>query len=451
MTVTRFAPAPTGRLHLGNLRTAVLNWLAARKGGGKFLLRIDDTDRERSREEHVQAIRDDLAWLGIPPDGEARQSERFERYEAEFARLQAAGRLYPAYETPEELELSRRVRLGRGLPPVYDRAALRLTDAERAHSEAKGRRPHWRFRLDGDRSIAWNDGVRGPQHFDPHQLGDPVIRRADGSWLYLFPSVVDDIDFQVTDVVRGEDHVSNSAVQTQMWEALGAAPPRLAHTALLVGADGKLSKREGSAGVDALRADGIEPLAVLALLARLGTSLPVEPVASPDALIERFDLSTFGRAPAHLDPHELETLSARTLHMLPYEAVRARLPAAIGPEAWPVVRSALHRIEDAADWVSVLGDEVVPTPPAPDDCDYLAAAADIADDVPWDGDPWHALTAELKARTGRKGRALFLPLRIALTGRAEGPEMAALLPLIPKPVAIARLRDAGAPSPPAPR
>lgn len=440
MTVTtRFAPAPTGRLHLGNLRTAVLNWLAARKGGGRFLLRIDDTDRERSREEHVQAIRDDLAWLGIPPDGEARQSERFERYEAEFERLRAAGRVYPAYETPEELELSRKVRLGRGLPPVYDRAALALTDADRARVEAEGRHPHWRFRLDHERPIAWDDRVRGAQHFDPHQLGDPVIRRADGSWLYLFPSVVDDVDLGVTDVVRGEDHVTNSAIQIQMWDALGAPPPRLAHTALLVGADGKLSKREGSAGVDALRAEGIEPLAVLALLARLGTSLPVEPVASPDALIERFDLGSFGRAPAHLDPHELETLSARTLHLLPYEAVQARLPAAIGPGAWRVIRSALHRVEDAADWVDVLDGERALPAAAVEDHDYLAEAAAVAKDTPWEGDPWHALTAELKTRTGRKGRALFLPLRLALTGRTEGPEMAALLPLIPKPLAVRRL------------
>ncbi|HMC92740.1 MAG TPA: glutamate--tRNA ligase, partial [Allosphingosinicella sp.] len=256
--VTRFAPAPTGRLHVGNIRTAVHNWLWARKNGGRFILRLDDTDRERSREEHVAGIREDLAWLGLDPDEEHRQSARFDRYEAALERLKAAGRVYPAYETAQELELKRKVQLGRGKPPVYDRAALGLTDAERASLEAEGRRPHWRFRLDADAPIAWDDLVRGPQHFDPALLSDPVVRREDGSWLYMLPSAVDDIDLGVTHVVRGEDHVANTALQVQMFEALGAAPPRFAHEALLVGSEGKLSKRLGSLGADAMREQGIE-------------------------------------------------------------------------------------------------------------------------------------------------------------------------------------------------
>src|SRR3712207_1259132 len=255
--VTRFAPSPTGRLHVGNIRTALHNWLWARKHGGRFLLRLDDTDHERSSEEYAEAIRSDLAWLGLVPDEEHRQSSRFDRYEAALERLAAAGRAYPAYETAQELDLKRKVQLGRGKPPVYDRAALALGEEDRARLEAEGRRPHWRFKLDHQRPIEWDDLIRGHQHIDPALMSDPVIRREDGSWLYMLPSVVDDIDMGVTHVVRGEDHVTNTGLQIQMFEALGARPPDFAHEALLVGSEGKLSKRLGSLGVDAMREEGI--------------------------------------------------------------------------------------------------------------------------------------------------------------------------------------------------
>ncbi|CAA9495791.1 MAG: Glutamyl-tRNA(Gln) synthetase [uncultured Sphingomonadaceae bacterium] len=273
--VTRFAPSPTGRLHIGNIRAAFHNWLWARANGGRMWLRIDDTDAARSKEEFVESIRADLRWLGLTLDGEARQSARSALYEEAFERLRAAGRIYPAYETAAELDIKRKVLLGRGLPPIYDRAALRLSDAERAALEAEGRRPHWRFRLDEDSPIEWDDLIRGSQRFDPRQLSDPVVRREDGSWLYLFPSVVDDVEMGVTHVVRGEDHVSNTAAQVQMFDVLGAEPPRFAHAALLVGDEGKLSKRLGSFGADELREARIEPVAVAALLARLGTAKPV--------------------------------------------------------------------------------------------------------------------------------------------------------------------------------
>src|SRR5690606_16463147 len=281
---TRFAPSPTGLLHVGNIRTALHNWLLARKAGGRFLLRIDDTDAERSEERFVEAIRADLGWLGLEPDGEERQSVRLERYEAAFARLVKEGRAYRCYESAQELELKRKVLLGRGLPPIYDRAALEMSEADHAAMAAQGVAPHWRFKLDRDAAIEWDEGMRGPQHFDPAQLSDPVIRRADGSWLYMLPSAVDDIEMGVSDVLRGEDHVSNTAVQLQMFTALGAAPPRFAHEALLVGREGKLSKRLGSLSAGALREAGIEPEALVALLARLGTSLPVEPIADRAAL-----------------------------------------------------------------------------------------------------------------------------------------------------------------------
>ncbi|HEY0411845.1 MAG TPA: glutamate--tRNA ligase [Allosphingosinicella sp.] len=437
--VTRFAPAPTGRLHVGNIRTALHNWLWARKHGGRFILRLDDTDRERSSEACVQGIREDLAWLGLVPDEEHRQSRRFDRYEAALERLREAGRVYPAYETAQELELKRKVQLGRGKPPVYDRAALQLSDADRAKLEAEGRRPHWRFRLDHGAPIAWDDLVRGPQHFDPALLSDPVVRREDGSWLYMLPSTVDDIELGITHVVRGEDHVANTALQVQMFEALGAAPPAFAHEALLVGSEGKLSKRLGSLGVEAMQDAGIEPLALLAKLARIGTSLPVEPMMEAAALIEGFDFATFGRAPARFDMAELAGLNARIVHNLPFEAVAGRLPAGMGPEDWAAIRPNLASVAAAADWWAILHGHVE-AEAAAEDAGFLAAAADAAAALDWSADPWAQLVARLKAESGRSGKALFHPLRRALTGRDSGPEMAALLPLIGREETIARLR-----------
>ena len=439
--VTRFAPSPTGRLHVGNIRTALHNKLWARKQGGVFVLRLDDTDRERSTEDHAQAIRDDLRWLGLVPEREFRQSDRFALYEAALDRLRAEGRVYPAYESAQELELKRKILLGRGKPPVYDRAALDLSEAARAALEAEGRRPHWRFKLDSGTPIEWEDLVRGPQHFDPALLSDPVIRREDGSWLYMLPSVVDDIDMGISHVVRGEDHVTNTALQLQMFEALGAAPPRFAHEALLVGSEGKLSKRLGSLGVAAMGEAGIEPIALLAKLARIGTSVAVEPVTSLAPLVETFDFATFGRAPARFDMEELAALNARILHQLDHAGVADRLPEGMSAEAWAAIRPNLKRIDEAADWWEIIQGPVDHRA-AEADRAFVAAAAAAAEELDWSGEPWSALTAALKQSTGRSGKSLFLPLRQALTGRDSGPEMAALLPLIGKEQSIARLRAA---------
>ncbi len=444
MTVTtRFAPSPTGRLHVGNIRTALHNWLWARKHGGRFILRLDDTDAERSTEENAEAIRRDLAWLGFAPDEEHRQSQRFQRYEAALETLRAMGRAYPAYETAQELDLKRKVQLGRGKPPVYDRSALGLTDADKAKLEAEGRRPHWRFKLDHAAPIEWNDLVRGPQHIDPSLLSDPVIRREDGSWLYMLPSAVDDIDMGVTHVVRGEDHVTNTALQIQMFEALGAAPSAFAHEALLVGSEGKLSKRLGSLGVEAMREAGIEPMALIAKLARIGTSQPVEAFASPEPLIESFDFATFGRAPARFDMDELEGLNARIVHQLPFEAVADRLPDGMSEDAWAAIRPNLHKVAEAADWWHIVEGPVTHKA-AEADRAFLAAAAEVAAAIDWSDAPWKALTAALKERTGRSGKSLFLPLRQALTGRDSGPEMAPLLALIGQDQSLARLKAAAA-------
>jgi glutamyl-tRNA synthetase len=436
--VTRFAPSPTGGLHVGNIRAALHNWLWARKEGGRFLLRIDDTDKERSEERFVDAIRADLAWLGLTADTEERQSARFDRYEARLAALVAAGRIYPAYETQLELELKRKVQLGRGLPPVYDRAALALSDGERAKREADGLRPHWRFKLDHDAPIAWTDLIRGPQHFDPKTMSDPVIRRADGSWLYMLPSAIDDVELGITHVVRGEDHVSNTALQLQMFAAMGADAPAFAHEALLVGSEGKLSKRLGSLGVDHFRGSGIEAQAVRALLARIGTSLPVEPIAAIAPLIETFDFAHFSRAPARFDEAELTQLNARIVHQLEFDAVQERLPAGMSEAEWEAVRPNLSTVAEAADWWRVIEGPIEGERDAAD-TEYLASAARLASAIDWAGDPWHALTSALKAETGRSGKALFLPLRRALTGLDHGPDMKALLPLIGRERAIARL------------
>jgi glutamyl-tRNA synthetase len=432
MTVTtRFAPSPTGNLHVGNVRAALHNWLWARKLGGRFVLRIDDTDVERSREEYVTAIKADLGWLGLDWDDEARQSARFDLYETRFEALKAAGRVYACYETPEELDLRRKVLLGRGLPPVY----------ERPHADTPapgGRAPHWRFRLDHDAPIEWDDLVRGHQKFDPKLLSDPVIRRADGSWLYMLPSAIDDVDLGITHVVRGEDHVTNTATQLQMFAALGSPAPAFAHEALLTGAEGKLSKRLGSLGVAAFKEEGIEPIALLALLARLGTSDPVEPVTDTAPLVAGIDFHRFGRAPARFDEAELAQLNARIIHQTSYETVADRLPAGMGPVGWEAIRPNLTRIDEAAAWWAVVEGSVVAISAAEDRA-YLAEAAKAAAAIDWSSDPWHALTGALKDATGRKGKTLFLPLRLALTGREHGPDMAALLPLIGRERALERL------------
>jgi glutamyl-tRNA synthetase len=433
--VTRFAPSPTGRLHVGNIRTALHNFLFARKNGGKFILRIDDTDRERSTAEFDHAIRDDLEWLGLTPDRIVRQSERFGLYEREFERLREAGCVYACYETAEELDLRRKVLLGRGLPPVYERKPADTPAPE-------GRAPHWRFRLDHDAPIVWNDLIRGEQRFDPKLLSDPVVRREDGSWLYLLPSVIDDVDLGITHIVRGEDHVSNSATQIQMFDALGAKPPKFAHEALLVAAEGKLSKRLGSYGAEHVREEGVEPMALLSVLARIGTSQPVEPIASLGQLAESFDFSTFGRAPAHFDPHEVELVNARLLHTLDFSAVADRLPEGATEEDWRLLRPNLERLADFAGWFAVLHGEIEPPELSHDERLLVKDAAAIAEQLDWSAEPWRTLTERLKQSTGKKGRELFHPLRFALTGRESGPEMAGLIQQMGKDRAVERLSAA---------
>jgi glutamyl-tRNA synthetase len=435
----RFAPSPTGRLHAGNIRTALFNYVFARKMGGEFLLRLDDTDRERSTEEFAEGIREDLAWLGLEWTKEVRQSERFALYDAAVAKLKASGRLYPAYETPEELELKRKRQLARGKPPVYDRAALKLSAEEKAKLEAEGRKPHWRFKLEL-RDVVWDDLVRGRQHVDAVSLSDPVLVRADGTYLYTLPSVVDDIDLAITHVVRGEDHVTNTAPQIQLFEALGAKPPAFGHHNLLVGADGQaLSKRDRSLAIEGLREEGIEALAVASYSATLGTSDSVAPHASLDELVPGFDFAKLSRAPARFDPAELRLLNARLLHMLPLSTVAERLKAmgvTGGENFWEAVRGNLAVLGDAKPWWQVVSGELEPVI---EDANLCREAAALLPPEPWDDTTWSVWSKAVKDATGAKGKALFQPLRLALTGREHGPELKLLLPLIGRARASARL------------
>ena len=444
MTPTvRFAPSPTGRIHIGNARTALFNALFARRQGGRFILRFDDTDTERSRQEYADAIETDLAWLGIAPDLTVRQSARGALYDAAAARLRAAGTLYPCYESAEELDRRRKRQQARGLPPVYDRAALDLTAEDRAKFEAEGRRPHWRFLL-ARTDVAWDDLVRGESHIDCASLSDPVLVREDGSYLYTLPSVVDDIDLGVTHVIRGEDHVTNTAVQLQLFAALassdGGPAPTFAHHNLLTTASGEgLSKRSGALSIGGLREAGTEALAVAALAVLVGTSDAVQPIESLDELGALFNLAHVSRTPARFDPAELQHLSARTLHTMPYGAVAARLAAADiadGEAFWLAVRGNLERFDDVAVWHAVTDGTITPVR---EDPGFLAEAAALLPPEPWDQGVWAAWTAAVKTGSGRKGRALFHPLRLALTGRDTGPELAALLPLIGRERALARL------------
>lgn len=437
--VVRFAPSPTGRLHIGNLRPALLNWLYARRNDGTFILRFDDTDRERSREEYVDGIREDLRWLGLNWDQEIRQSERFPRYDAVVAMLKDAGRLYPCYETPDELERRRKRQLSRGLPPVYDRAALKLTGEERKTFEAEGRKPHWRFLLE-DRSVAWDDLIRGEQAIEASSLSDPVLIRADGTYLYTLPSIVDDADYGITHVIRGEDHVANTGVQIQIFDAMGFPPPAFAHHNLLVGADGgALSKRLGSLSIQSFREAGLEPIAVLSHSATIGTSNPVAPHKSLADLAEIFDFSKLSRAPARFDLEELKTLNAKTLQELEYDSAAPRLRALGiegGEDFWETVRPNISVFNEVRDWWNVIAG---PVKPQIEDGTFIAKAAALLPREPWSDETWAEWTGAVKRETGAKGKALFRPLRLALTGQGHGPELKRLLPLIGREKALARL------------
>ncbi len=432
-TVTRFAPSPTGYLHIGNLRTALFNYLIARKQGGRFILRLDDTDPERSRQHYIDEIKRDLDWLGLEWDAVAQQSQRLDRYAAAADRLRAADRLYECFETPTELDLKRRKQMNMGRPPVYDRAALALDAPARAALRAE-RDGYWRFLLDRAR-IAWDDAILGAQSIDAGSVSDPVLIRGDGQVLYTLASVVDDTEMGISHVVRGADHVTNTATQIQIIQALGGQVPAFAHHSLLTGPDGEaLSKRLGTLALRELRAQGVTPQALLSLMARLGSSQPVALRATLDEIVDSFDMAQFGAAPTRFDPAELWPLTRADLQARPYAAVADTLrglgvPDAIAPQFWDVMRENITTLDDLAGWWALCRDGAAPVI-GPEDADFVAQALALLPPPPYGPTAWADWTAAVKAATGRKGKALFMPLRKALTGQERGPDMAALMPLL---------------------
>ena len=454
MTVTvRFAPSPTGHIHIGNLRPALFNWLFAKKQGGKFILRYDDTDVERSKDEYARSIAQDLAWIGIQPDLVEKQSDRFASYDAAAAKLKEAGLLYACYETPEELERRRSRARALGRPPVYDRAGLKLTDEERAAFEAEGRQPHWRFVLPNHEGnpfetkrteVTWNDLVRGEQSVDLASLSDPVLIRADGTYLYTLPSIVDDIDMGITHVIRGEDHVANTGVQIAIFEALGATPPVFGHHNLLTTHDGEgLSKRKGSLSIGSLREDGLEAMSVACVAVLTGSSHAVEPYDNLETLANVFDLGSVSRSSAKFDPSEIGGLNARIVHELSFDAVKDRLAAlgvAGGEDFWNVIRGNCAKVQDAAQYWQIINAEIK-AEIDDEDLDFLKAARRLFPDGDVTAETWGAWTNAVKSETGRKGRGLFMPLRRALTGLDHGPDMKDFLPFIGRQNSLVRLPE----------
>ena len=434
MTTTRFAPSPTGHIHVGNLRAALFNYMIARKAGGTFILRLDDTDRERSKEEYVDGIKRDLEWLGLTWDRVERQSLRLDRYAEVADQLRASGHLYEVFETPTELDLKRKKQLNMGKPPVYDRTGLNLTAEEKEKLRAEGREGYWRFKLDQER-IEWNDGILGDISIDAASVSDPVLIRADGQVLYTFASVVDDVDMGVTDIVRGADHVTNTATQIQIIKAMGGNVPNFGHHSLLTGAKGEeLSKRIGALSIRDLRESGVAPEALVSMMARLGSSQPVELKMSLEELADGFDLSQFGASPTKFDAEDLWPLTRERNQNLPFDTVKDRIAALGVPDDlaerfWKVASQNITRLDDLSAWWSIFSEGAEPQIAA-DDADFIAEAMKLLPPPPYTDATWGEWTAQVKEATGRKGKSLFMPLRKALTGQAHGPEMADVMPLL---------------------
>ena len=430
----RFAPSPTGFMHIGNTRTALFNWLLAKKLGGKFMLRIDDTDTLRSKKEYEDAMRESLQWLGFTWCEEARQSARFARYDELRDKLMQQGRIYACYDTPEELQIKRKRAMAKGQAPIYDRQALHYTPEDIARFEAEGRKPHYRFKLNPG-IIEWNDIVRGHCQYEAEKLSDPIIIREDGSYLYHFPSCVDDSDFGITHIVRGEDHVTNTAAQIQMFEAIGGKVPTFAHLPLLTGTEGKLSKRLGSLGVRELKAEGVEAMAICSFLAKLGTSDAIEPYYSLDELAQSLDFAKLGRSQPKFDEEELKHFNTKFIRNMPYECVKDRVN--VGADFWNKVRANLDVVADIELWHNICNNEVTPII---EDKALTDLAASLLPAEPWDENTFNAWLNEVKTQSGKKGKELFHPIRKALTALDNGPELKTLLPLIGYNKAYKRLK-----------
>lgn len=439
---TRFAPSPTGMLHVGNVRTALINWLFTKANNGTFMLRMDDTDLVRSKEEYETAIKNDLQWLGLNWDEFAKQSERLDRYQEIKNQLIASGRLYPCYETQVELDMKRKMLLSRGLPPIYDRAGLKLTKEEHEAFLKEGRKPHYRFLL-ADEVIEWNDLIRGSIQFQAKNLSDPIVIREDGSMTYILCSAADDIDFNITHILRGEDHISNTAIGIQITKALGKIPPQIGHTSLLQSKSGEISKRLGGFDIHSLREQFIEPMAINSLLAKMGSSDSIEISTSLEQLVSEFDLSKYSSSAVNYDLNELYQLNHKLINNLSYDQIKpsfARLEQEISKEFWEAICGNLNTIIEAVTWWKVCYQDV-PGKIAPEDIDFIKKASLLLPHGDWDLTTWNTWTTAIKEATGRSGKNLFMPLRLALTGENEGPEIKKILPLIGKDRVLRRLND----------
>lgn len=441
MTVTvRFAPSPTGYIHIGNARTALFNWLFALNNNGKFILRLDDTDAERSKQEYADAIVEDLNWLGVHPHETVAQSSRTALYDEAVEKLKKLNRLYPCYETPDELDRRRKRQMARGAPPVYDRTALKLTAEEKAGFEAEGRKPHWRFLLNPGK-VAFQDLVRGAVEIDAESLSDPVLVRADGSYLYTLPSVVDDIDMGITHVIRGEDHVANTGVQIQIIESLSGKPATFAHHNLLTTASGEgLSKRSGALSLRSLRESGLEPMVVASLAVLTGSAENVRPYPDLKELAQHLDFSHVSKSAAKFDPVDLESLNASLLHVMSYAEAAPKLQTLgidVKEPLWNVLRANIKRLSDVKPWIEIIA---APAHSTISDPAFVNEAAALLPSPPWNENSWKEWTNAVKEKTGRKGKELFLPLRLALTGQEHGPDMGQLLPLLSPEVVREKLR-----------
>lgn len=430
----RFAPSPTGWIHIGNIRTALFNYLWTKKMGGTMLLRIDDTDVARSKKEYEDGIYDALNWLGIKWDEEARQSARVARYDEVVEKLKAEGRIYACYDTAEELEFKRKRLMARGLPPIYDRQALKYTPEDIERFKNEGRKPHYRFKL-VDTDIVWEDEVRGTCKYDATKLSDPIIIREDGSYLYHLPSVIDDVDFGITHIVRGEDHVTNTASQIQMFEAIGGKVPTFAHLPLLTGKEGKLSKRLGSLGIRELREDGVEAMAISSFLAKLGTSEDIRPFYSLDELAQTLDFNKIGRSQPKFDDEELRKFSTKLLHGMPYCALKDNY--GVSEKFWDDVKGNIEIAKDVLLWDNICNKEIEPQI---EDLEFTTIASELLVNEEFNVDTFGLWMNVLKEKTGRKGKDLFHPIRLALTAEPNGPELKTLLPLIGYDKAYKRLR-----------
>ena len=448
-TKVRFAPSPTGFLHVGNIRASIINYLYAKKTGGKFFLRLDDTDSQRVRDEYREMIFTDMKWLGLNYDEVFKQSDRLARYEEAKNKLLANNRLYECFETAEELNLQRKAQSASGIAPVYNRASLKLTKEQKDELRRAGLKPHYRFLLN-DKPTSWDDKIKGKITYDGRHFSDPILIREEdkngfGIPTYTFCSVVDDIDYGITDIIRGEDHITNTAIQIQIFEALGAKAPDFAHLALVKASEGKISKREGGFDVKTLRQDGYEPMAIVNLLAQIGTSESLKIYQNFEQLISDFSFDKFSKSAMNYDITELTNINQKLLQILSFEHISARIKEMgikynISEKLWEICKHNINFIYEIQDWCAIFCDEFR-YKNSPQDLEFLHKIIELLPQDTSQENSWQIWLDEIKKNSPRKGKELFMPIRLALTGKEHGPELKHAINLISRDEIIARLKS----------